>query len=163
MKFISHRGNINGPNPDKENHPDYILATLKSGYDVEIDVWIIDKKIVLGHDKPQYEYLNLTKYKDNVFVDYLTIHYGYPSLWTHCKNFEALNKLPQYMNKFYHDHDDFTLTSQNFIWTYPNNLPLGKKSIAVMPEKVPGWDLSKAYGICSDYVEEYKKDLNFKL
>ena len=44
MKLIAHRGNINGPNPEKENHPDYINTAIKSGYDVEVDVWFIDNK-----------------------------------------------------------------------------------------------------------------------
>jgi len=28
MKLIAHRGNINGPNPEKENHPDYINTAI---------------------------------------------------------------------------------------------------------------------------------------
>ena len=36
------------------------------------------------------------------------------------------------------------------IWTYPGKEIFGN-SIAVMPEMVPGWDYSKAYGYCSDY------------
>ena len=55
MKLISHRGNINGPNKEQENHPDYITSALKQGYDVEVDVWLIDGNIVLGHDEPQYD------------------------------------------------------------------------------------------------------------
>ena len=55
MILISHRGNIMGPNPEQENHPDYIREALNIGYDVEIDVWYTDK-FMLGHDKPQYEF-----------------------------------------------------------------------------------------------------------
>jgi hypothetical protein len=43
-----------------------------------------------------------------------------------------------------------------YIWTYPRNLPLGKNSIAVMPEMVPGWDISKAAGVCTDFPHKYK-------
>ena len=33
MKLISHRGNLHGPNPDRENHPDYIkLVNTNYGY-----------------------------------------------------------------------------------------------------------------------------------
>ena len=28
MKLISHRGNLKGPNPEQENHPDYIWDAL---------------------------------------------------------------------------------------------------------------------------------------
>ena len=42
MILISHRGNINGKNPEKENHPDYIWVAIQAGYEVEIDVWFKD-------------------------------------------------------------------------------------------------------------------------
>ena len=54
MKLIAHRGNITGRNPDEENSPDYISQAIQKGYDVEVDVWLMDG-IYLGHDKPQYE------------------------------------------------------------------------------------------------------------
>ena len=44
MKLISHRGNLEGPNPERENHPDYIYGALQAGYDVEIDVWWVEGK-----------------------------------------------------------------------------------------------------------------------
>ena len=37
MILISHRGNINGPNIDKENKPSYISAAIDKGYDCEVD------------------------------------------------------------------------------------------------------------------------------
>ena len=42
MILISHRGNIDGRIPEKENHPNYIDAAIKAGYDVEVDLWEID-------------------------------------------------------------------------------------------------------------------------
>ena len=57
MIYISHRGNVNGKIPNKENHPDYIKLALSNGYDVEIDVWY-DNGYWLGHDEPTY---NITK------------------------------------------------------------------------------------------------------
>jgi hypothetical protein len=50
MILISHRGNINGKQPSKENHPLYIFEAIKQGFQVEIDVWFIDGKFKLGHD-----------------------------------------------------------------------------------------------------------------
>ena len=38
MKIISHRGNIRGPVPGRENAPSYIDCAIGNGYDVEIDV-----------------------------------------------------------------------------------------------------------------------------
>jgi hypothetical protein len=55
MKLIAHRGNINGPNKEKENNPDYIFTALKLGYDAEIDIWYINNKWYLGHDNPVFE------------------------------------------------------------------------------------------------------------
>ena len=36
MILIAHRGNLKGPNPDKENKPDYLEFAINKGYDVEI-------------------------------------------------------------------------------------------------------------------------------
>ena len=52
MILISHRGNLNGKMPQNENHPDYIDEAIHAGYDVEVDVWMIDNELFLGHDEP---------------------------------------------------------------------------------------------------------------
>ena len=54
MKFISHRGNTDGPNLEWENDPSRIEEVLEKGYDVEIDVWKIGSKLFLGHYGPEY-------------------------------------------------------------------------------------------------------------
>lgn len=151
MIYIAHRGNLDGPNPEKENHPSHIFTALSAGFFAEIDIWYINNKFILGHDKPDYEIESGWLYNDRYFV--------------HCKNIEALyalrnNPLP---NLFFHDQDDCTLTSQGWIWTFPRKLLLTESSIAVMPERVEDWDLSVAGGICTDYPVEFKKDLKFKL
>ena len=53
--LISHRGNLNGKQPHRENHPSYIDEALNLGYDCEIDFWYHEDKFWLGHDTPQYE------------------------------------------------------------------------------------------------------------
>ena len=55
MILISHRGNLNGPNPERENSPKYIDEAIEAGYDVEIDIWLNDGILYLGHDSIQYE------------------------------------------------------------------------------------------------------------
>ena len=55
MRIISHRGNIRGPVPGRENAPSYIDCALGNGYDVEIDVRVVNNEIWLGHDEPQYK------------------------------------------------------------------------------------------------------------
>ena len=61
MRLIAHRGNITGPDPSRENHPDYIRQAIDLGYNVEIDVWRIGGKFILGHDEPQYEIYKLAR------------------------------------------------------------------------------------------------------
>jgi hypothetical protein len=145
MKLISHRGNISGRIVEAENHPDYIDDTIRLGYDVEIDVWMIDGKIFLGHDEPQYE----------ITIDWIDGR-SY-RLWVHCKNIEILEFLNKYdydINYFWHETDTVTLTSKNYIWAYPGKQPI-KNSIAVMPE-LNNDDTSQCIGICSDYIQKYK-------
>jgi hypothetical protein len=143
MKFISHRGNIDGPNKDKENHPSYIKNALKIGYEAEIDVWYIDNKWYLGHDEPQHE----------VKYDFLTLN----GLWIHAKNGDAFFHLLQDLkrNVFWHTNEDWILTSKKYIWTFPNKL-LYINSICVLPELGYQGDINKCYGICSDYIEKYR-------
>ena len=44
MILISHRGNLDGVNPDRENSPTYIKEAISSGFDVEIDVHWYDNE-----------------------------------------------------------------------------------------------------------------------
>lgn len=143
MKLIAHRGNINGPNPDKENHPSYIRDAIKQGYHVEIDVWYIDKCWYLGHDNPQYQ----------IKYDFLVSN----KHWLHAKNGDAFCKLLQDIecNVFWHTDEDWVLTSKMFIWTHPNKL-LYQDSICVMPELGYLGDINICGGICSDFIQNYK-------
>jgi hypothetical protein len=153
MILISHRGNIDGPNPDKENNLDYIDKAISEGYDVEIDIWHENRIIFLGHDEPQYK----------VSVDWLRERKD--NLWFHCKDLDSLSifstlKFSTYSNWkfFWHQNDYFTLTSNNLIWTYPGH-ELTETSIAVLPEQANyyDWQLEGCYGICSDFISQYKK------
>jgi hypothetical protein len=145
MKYISHRGNTNGPSL-YENSPETILNALKK-YDCEIDVHFIQRDFYLGHDSPDYK----------ISLDFLLEHSE--KLWIHCKNIEALSELIQYpqLNIFWHQEDNYTLTSHGWIWCYPNRQIIRpSKSIILMPE----WNQYESikqyptcYGVCSDYVD----------
>lgn len=145
MKLIAHRGNVDGPNIDKENHPDYIEKALKSGYNVEIDVWYINKKWHLGHDKPQYE---------NIRYDFLLKR----GMWLHAKNGDAFYELLRdyEAHVFWHTNEDWVLTSKGIMWTYPNKF-LYANSICVLPELGYNGKLKDCMGICSDYISKYEK------
>jgi hypothetical protein len=146
MKFISHRGNIDGINTNMENNPKYINTAIGLGFDVEIDVWIVNDKIYLGHDEPQYNVQN--SFLEN------------EKIWCHAKNYEAFYYMLKNKNIhcFWHQEDDFTITSKNIIWSYPGK-KLGDNSICVLPESVnyETQELKLCYGICSDYINRYKK------
>ncbi len=145
---ISHRGNLEGPRQEKENHPDYIDDALLAGFEVEVDVWYLEDKFWLGHDAPQYQV------KQSWLLN--------QKFWHHAKNMEALFQLnsmkPNHqINCFYHQVDDCTLTSQGYIWTFPRKLALSNQSVAVMPERVPEWNLNGAYAVCTDHPREYRQ------
>ena len=144
MILISHRGNINGRFESYENEPNYIDLAISKGYDVEVDVWCIDNKLFLGHDKPQYG------------VDFRWFRDRLSKLWVHCKNVDAVvyfKNCGYCVNYFWHQEDTLTLTSQNYIWVYPGKQPV-KNSISVMPE-INNDDITDCIGICSDIIEKY--------
>lgn len=137
MKLIAHRGNTNGRKKELENSPKYIEKAIKSGFDAEVDVWLMDG-IYLGHDKPQYE----------TEIDFLLQYHK--SLWIHCKNITALSLLStiENLNVFWHEKDAYTLTSRGFIWTYPHQ-KVCEKSVIVAPS-AKYIKFQKCHGVCAD-------------
>ena len=151
MRLISHRGNTNGCVVELENRPEYVDNAICLGFDVEIDIWMVDENFYLGHDQPQYQievgWLDSRSYK----------------LWVHCKNIKALSFFNHYdcnINYFWHEEDTITLTSKNFIWAYPGKQPI-QNSIAVLPELYND-DTSQCIGLCSNYIENYKNENNLQ-
>ena len=137
MKIVSHRGNLSGRLSEQENRPDYILNAVQAGYDVEVDVWCIDGRFVLGHDLPQYE-VSASWLKDL-------------PLWCHAKNLDALQQMLEYgIHCFWHQHDVCTLTSRGIPWCYPEKWICGGITVVldlyhptiVVPDGV--------YGVCVD-------------
>lgn len=151
MKLISHRGNLYGENPLKENSPDYIEEAISEGFDVEIDLWHKEHNYYLGHDEPQYHVPMswLVKYKD--------------VLWIHCKNLDALEKMCNSVvefNYFWHEIDRYTVTSKGNVWVLVGQFPCSN-SVIVLPEKISLYSYEKkyfetCYGICSDVIKNYE-------
>ena len=156
MILISHRGNINGRVPERENTIDYIQEAIEKGYNVEVDVRFKEGELYLGHDNPQEKV-------DFSFLSKLP-------LWVHAKNIEAVEAIrawnhyvpkAQQIHYFWHETDHITLTSKNFPWVYPGKKVISN-SIAVMPELFPEWDINKVIGVCSDFIHRYDdKTSNF--
>ena len=149
IKFISHRGNLNGRIPERENQPSYIDEAIKAGYDCEIDLWIAGDDFETGHDEP------------NFLISAEWLVQRQKNLWIHCKNFEALNRCIQArLTCFYHASEDYTIINRpkdNLIWAH--NLS-DINSWCVIPlldiEDAKDWEYKPVYGICSDYVEYCK-------
>ncbi len=141
MYLISHRGNINGIQEKKENNPEYINDAINKGFDVEVDVRYENDKFFLGHDFSQFE----------INREFLLNK----KIWCHAKTNEALLALQEIKAHFFwHEEDDYTITSKGYIWTYPGKKLL-PKSICVLPEKAKYKEIN-CLGICSDFIEKYK-------
>jgi len=150
MIFIAHRGLTQGPNSEIENSPDLILESISQGFECEIDLWIINQKIYLGHDQAQYQ----------ISSDWL----DKSGLWIHAKNLEALSYLyTTKYNYFWHENDQYVVTSHGYIWAHPAS-SLTENCIMVMPEYVDSTLNNirrQVYkGICSDYIKDIKHDIS---
>lgn len=146
MKIISHRGNLHGPDQEKENKIHTIEKCLDLGFDVEVDIWFEKNKFYLGHDNPQ-DILDNKLFKNE-------------KLWFHIKNIQALEAIKKEgpKNFFWHQDDFCALTSSGKFWLYPGVFIDSPDAIFVLPE------LSKSkikftnynfYGICTDFVYNF--------
>ena len=145
MILISHRGNVEGSNPQLENHPTRIDSAINQGYDCEIDVRVIDNKIYLGHDKPQH------------LINVGWLHSRKNNLWIHCKDLNTFSKFNTHysnFNYFFHDSDLGVLTSHSYIWS-ANNV---NNAILVMPELFNTKSNKYTLGVCSDYIKNYENE-----
>lgn len=143
MIVIAHRGNLHGPNPLTENSPESIQDCLAYGFSVEVDVWMHQNSLWLGHDEPTYKISDTSKLL-------------YDKVWCHAKNLEAAEALKNMgAHFFWHENDTITLTSKGYFWTFPGR-PLTKNSIAVMPELAfDEASFSIAAGVCTDWPLRY--------
>lgn len=151
MRFIAHRGNVEGPS-ELENSPPQIDWCLDKSIDCEVDLWVEKGEYKLGHDYGQY----------HIKLEWLLERSQ--KLWIHCKNTEALVSLRNLnepsLNFFWHQVDSYALTSQNFIWVFPGKLVL-PGSISVLPES---WltedrceEIASGSGVCTDYVFQIRE------
>lgn len=149
MIFISHRGNIDEVYPDRENSPNYIDEAIGQGYDVEMDVRLVNGKLYLGHDEPQYE----------ISLQWLLDRKSH--LWVHTKNFAALSHLiDQPLRTFYHQKENHTIINHcNLIWSHELSEANEKSIIPLISQE----DIARqpmpqnVYGVCSDFVELLRK------
>ena len=144
MKIISHRGNIRGPISEKENRPSYIDCAIGNGYDVEIDLRIIDGELWLGHDVPQYK------------VEHSWLQPRKEYLWIHCKDLAAAKECWEYQ-AFCHSSDSYVYTSNGKIWLHDLSMEIDSDVIIpLIDDSALEIDWRKdpyvdPYAICTDY------------
>lgn len=150
--YYAHRGNLDGPNPESENSPDQINKALEAGFRVEIDVWSYEDnqgiRFWLGHDGPQY------LVEDSFFTSRAD------RLLLHAKNADVLSFLlrkRKAYNVFWHDKDDYAITSNGTVISNVGVDPV-KNGIIMLPENVNIIDrinlllkYERDSAICTDY------------
>jgi hypothetical protein len=147
LKQIAHRGLFKGEDPQLENKPTQIDLALNNGFECEIDLWVNNNKLFLGHDDPVHE------------IDQDWLRQRASRLWIHCKNLEALNNMLAQdlnFNYFWHQSDDYTLTSKGVIWVYPER-KFNENCIIVILElsemlRVKSEKAIVPLGICSKFI-----------
>lgn len=157
MKFISHRGNLSGKNPNRENSKGSIEQVIKMGYEVEVDLWKIGNSFYLSHELPYYS--------STVSEEWLILKSK--NLLIHAKNAEAIDWLINGWNKshgpnfnnfhfFSHEQDKYAWTNYGYLIVYPGQQVIeSERTIIMLPEL--GTSIPKNYyAVCTDYVENYK-------
>lgn len=151
MIFISHRGNIDQIIPERENSPDYIDEAIAQGYDVEMDIRLINNELFLGHDHPDYA----------IGLQWLLDRKNF--LWVHTKNFAALSFLiDQDLRIFYHQKENHTIIHNcNIIWSHELSEANEKSIIPLLSiDNIYNWNKRNVYGICSDFVNKLDGVIN---
>lgn len=176
VKIISHRGYLEGKDELRENEPTAIIDCINKGFDVEIDLNLIncyfpnerfasDFELALGHDK----------LKCLIKEEFLT-QFG-NCLFVHAKSIESfswliLSQANGNLKYFYHTEEDLVkvLDAHNFnkyLWSHKpqiyNNYPDKEGMIIVTrdcfdsKDKMTYDEIKDFGGICTDFPLYYKK------
>ncbi len=151
--WILHRGLSSGPSAAVENCEATLKTRLAEGWGVELDIWVVDGQVYLGHDWSAAERQPLAN------ADFFL---QAERAWVHCKNLPALAWMCEQVGRrcrfFVHDSDEATLTSACEPWCYPGKWA-GPQSICVLPERSATAAAAAAAvfgrvnaGVCSDYL-----------
>ena len=148
MRFIAHRGNVDGPEPARENAPDYLEAALRRGFEVETDVVHADGGFWLGHDGPRHR----------VELGFLLNR----RVWSHCKTPATLAELAKYKdcNAFFQAEDAVALTTRGDWWVHSACDLDGTRAVRTVIGFEPGLVAARPtlLGLCSDYVALYQSE-----
>lgn len=154
MNIISHRGNINGIITERENSPTYIDCAIGLGYEVEIDVRIVEGSFFLGHDEPQFK----------VTKKWLELRSN--RLWMHCKDLDSAKMLSSIdgCRYFCHSADPYVLTNTGHLWVHDLSMNIDQTCIIPLLSKydVESFDRKLPYAICTDYASFAAYDMSTK-
>lgn len=149
-RLIAHRGIIDGNYSGKENRVETIINAMNLGYEVEVDVHLYENELWLGHDAPQ-EPLRLLLNESDLSNFYI---------WFHCKDSGSLDFFQRAYSAsaqyFWHDKDEFTITSIGNVWTANLAGCYPERTIVVAKNKSDALSQleTNCFGICSPYVGE---------
>lgn len=145
--FIAHRALFNGPDELRENHPNQIQAAFNNAFDVEIDVWYKSGRFFLGHDAPKYE---------------IPTHYLINNkLWCHAKDeitFLTLASIKPRVHYFWHEKDTYTITSEGYIWSYPEVMFSKDSIIHIINDSEINKDIIGVRGIVSNNINKIRNE-----
>ena len=146
IKYIAHRGNLEGKNFNLENVPSYIDRALDFGFDAEIDLRMVEDALYLGHDEPQY-FINETWLKERS-----------SKLWVHAKDINSAMWLAEkdWVQYFCHQSDEFTITNNGWLWCHAQKVELTSRCIIPLLslDDIKKYNRVDFGGVCTDYVYE---------
>lgn len=156
MKIISHRGNLKGRIPERENTPSFIDAAIGCGFEVEVDMRYTNGQFQLGHDKAE------------VSVNDTWLLNRKQDLWIHSKDVMTavkLRELDQSFQVFCHSQDPFVLTSTGHLWIHDLKLELGSHAIIPLlsEQEIKTYSGSPIHAVCTDYAFLAKAILNTRV
>ena len=144
MKIISHRGNLRGRIPERENTPAYIDSAIACGYEVEIDIRYVNGEFKLGHDLPE------------ITINSAWLLNRKNELWIHSKDVLTavkLRELDKSFQVFCHTQDPFVLTSTGHLWIHDLSLDLGAHAIIPLlsEDDVLSYSGKVVHAVCTDF------------
>ena len=151
MIYISHRGNLNGRIPDRENSPAYVDEAIAAGFEVEVDLRVVDGIFYLGHLGPEH------------IIDDDWLYQRKNKLWLHLKNYDAVYEMSKLngFKYFCNQKDDFSMFSNGYIlyWNRdPNDSPNEKCLVPLETlEQVETYTKTGFGGIISNHIIKCKE------
>jgi len=151
MRVISHRGNVFGPGSQCERKN--IERAYELGYDVELDVWIVNEQFYVGHDEPLYE-LPL-EWIDSAMAD---------RTWFHAKNIFAYNALKGLGVRTFMHADESWAPIGALQWHHPrlnDSITFKENDVVLDVNGHARIDIERVrktppYAICTDWADDWK-------